>query len=84
MRRHLPSVLAIRDPSELPKTSDTANVLHLSAYERTPFEEVMKKPSNTLSRLYKQRKKKRKEKEKKKEKPWTEKSRNEIIDLTRW
>ena len=51
MRKHLPSVSAIRGPSELPKTGDAVNVLHWSAYEKTPFEEVMeKKPGNSKKR----------------------------------
>lgn len=52
LRNHLPSVSTIRDPSELPKTGGAVNVLHWSAYEKIPFEEVMEKPGNTLSCSY--------------------------------
>ena len=54
LRKHLPSVSTIRDPSELPKakTGEAVNVLHWSAYEKIPFEEVMEQPGSMLSCSY--------------------------------
>ena len=49
LRKHTPTIKTVRDVSELPKD---AKVVHWSAYEKIPFEEIMGKPESMLSCSY--------------------------------
>ncbi|KAF8542472.1 tubulin-tyrosine ligase family-domain-containing protein [Trichophaea hybrida] len=51
LRKYVPSITAVRDPSELPQTGDV-KVLTWSAYEKIPFEEVVENPDTILSCSY--------------------------------
>jgi tubulin--tyrosine ligase len=51
LRKYIPSITAIRDPSELPQAGGV-KVLTWSAYEKIPFEEVIEKPDRMLSCSY--------------------------------
>jgi tubulin--tyrosine ligase len=51
LKKYIPSIKTVRDPSELPKNTDI-KMLNWSVYEKIPFEEAMEKPENLLCCSY--------------------------------